>query len=48
MIDVGGWIGFVVKVIAVCVIVNLFYAIVFARTDEFKYLLGIVKAKIKR
>lgn len=48
LIDVGGWIGFVVKGIAVCVIVNLFYAIVFARTDEFKYLLGIVKAKIKR
>ena len=48
LIDVGGWIGFIVKVIAVCVIVNLFYAIVFARTDEFKYLLGIVKAKIKR
>ena len=47
-IVLSGWIGFILKVVVTCICINLFYIVVFARTDEFKYFLGIVKAKIKR
>ena len=48
VIALSGWIGFFLKVAVTCICINLFYIVVFARTDEFKYFLGIVKAKIKR
>lgn len=48
VITLNGWIGFIFKVAVTCICINLFYIVVFARTDEFKYFLKIVKAKIKR
>lgn len=48
VIALNGWIGFILKVAVTCVCINLFYIVVFARTDEFKYFLEIVEAKIKR
>ena len=43
-----GWVGFFFKVIVTCICINMFYIVVFSGTDEFKYFIGIVKAKIKR
>lgn len=48
VISISGWIGFFIKAIVVCGLINLFYIAVFSRTDEFKYLLGLVKNKIKK
>ena len=48
VIHIDGWIGFFIKAIVVCGLINLFYIAVFARTVEFKYLLGIVKKKLKK
>ena len=48
VITLSGWIGFILKVAVTCICINMFYIVVFVRTDEFKYFLGIVKAKIKR
>ncbi|NJP41554.1 sugar translocase [Oscillospiraceae bacterium HV4-5-C5C] len=48
VITFGGWLGFIFKVVITCIGINLFYTAVFARTDEFKYFLGIIKARIIR
>lgn len=48
VITLSGWIGFILKVAVTCICINMFYIVVFVRTDEFKYFLGIVKAKIRR
>lgn len=47
-IDIGGWIGFAVKVVIISVFVNLFYIIVFAKTDEFGYLISVIKQKFNK
>lgn len=41
-----GWIGFIFKAIVVCAFINVLYFILYARTEEFKYLWRIIKAKI--
>ena len=43
-----GWIGFVLKAMVVCIFINLLYLMVFVRSDEFKYLLKIIKTKVLR
>lgn len=40
--------GFVIMFVIICVMFNGVYLVLFGRTDEFKYLWGIVSSKLKR
>lgn len=47
-ITFSGWYGFGVKIIVTCICINLFYMIVFRKTDEFQYFFKILKIKMKK
>ena len=40
--------GFIIMFVIICVMFNGVYLVLFGRTDEFKYLWGIVKGKLKK
>ena len=48
VIFIPGWIGFIIKLILTCLVINFIIVAAFFKTEEFKYLLEIVKSKFKK
>lgn len=48
IILLNGWLGFIIKVIITCIIINVFIIAAYMKTEEFKYFSELVKKKFKK
>lgn len=48
VITVAGWLGFIIKILVTCIVINIIIVASYFKTEEFKYLSEIIKSRFKK